>query len=359
MSDVCVIGGGVIGLAAAVAIAETGRTVSLFDERRRGEASVAAAGMLAPGVERTDGEAQLLMVAGRERYPTYVEMLRERTGIDVPLDRGGILEVIVDPAQGELRRASLAGDAEWLDAESLARHEPALAPAAGAVLHPRDGAIDNLVLLDSLRQLARRLDRVTVLNEQVTAVRWSDDGSAAVLGASGGTVSCARVVLAAGAWVNEIRGLPRPLPVRPARGQMISYAAVPVHHVTYAPAGYVVPRSSSWTVVGATMEYVGFDPSTPSWDASSLERAAAAIAPAFARARRLDHWSGLRPVTPDLLPILGADPEQPSLVYACGHSRNGILLAPITGDVLARVVSGAPTGFDLAPFSVARFSTVR
>ncbi len=356
MPDVSVIGGGVVGLAAAVALADAGHAVTLFDARRRGEASAAAAGMLAPGVEHAEGAAQDFAVAGRERYASYVDMLRERTGVDVPPDRAGILHVVADAAEAESRRGSLGAEAEWLDSAELARVEPALAPAAGAVLHAHDGAVDNVILLEALRRLVRSLDRVAVQEERVTGVRWCTDGSATVLGASGSTVACGRVVLAAGTWVNEIRGLPRPLPVRPARGQMIALAAAPVHHVTYAPAGYVVPRGTSRSVVGATMEYVGFDPSAPSWAAAPLERAAAAIAPVFARARRLDHWSGLRPVTPDLLPIIGADPEQPSLIYACGHSRNGILLAPVTGDVVAKLASDGPAGFDLAPFSVARFS---
>jgi glycine oxidase len=137
---------------------------------------------------------------------------------------------------------------------------------------------------------------------------------------------------------------------------MLALAATPVRHVTYGPHGYVVPRGGAHTVVGATMEHVGFEVGITSEGMNALAEAANRIAPSFASARVLERWSGLRPVTPDLLPIIGPDPEYPPLLYACGHSRNGILLGPLTGECIAAIASGEAPGLDLSPFSVARFS---
>ncbi|MBK5188439.1 MAG: FAD-dependent oxidoreductase, partial [Gemmatimonadaceae bacterium] len=118
------------------------------------------------------------------------------------------------------------------------------------------------------------------------------------------------------------------------------------------------PHPFERTVVGATMEEVGFDSRTTPEGLASLTAIARRISPASASARLVSHWAGLRPVTPDRLPILGRDPEFPHLVYACGHGRNGILLAPITGDAIGALAVGAPSPHDLSPFSIARFAEV-
>jgi glycine oxidase len=104
------------------------------------------------------------------------------------------------------------------------------------------------------------------------------------------------------------------------------------------------------------MEHVGFDTGVTGETATRLAAAASEMAPAFAHARTLDHWSGLRPITPDFLPIIGRDPEHPALIYACGHSRNGILLAPLTGECVADIVTGSEPPLDISPFSVTRFA---
>jgi glycine oxidase len=162
------------------------------------------------------------------------------------------------------------------------------------------------------------------------------------------------VVVAAGAWVPGIDGLPRALPVTPVRGQMVSFDAAPLGHVVYGPEGYVVPRGSR-TVAGSTMERVGFAVGTTTAGVAGIVRAAGALCPPLAGAFVGDTWSGLRPVTPDLLPIIGRDPEYGGLLYACGHSRNGILLAPLTGDCIAALATGEEPEWDLAPFRVERF----
>jgi glycine oxidase len=353
--DVAIVGGGLIALATATALAARGAGITLIADRKPGEASRAAAGMLAPGVERADGAAHDFAVAARELYPSYVAALAEVTGIQVPLNRDGILELVADEGAADERRAELPPGAQWLDARALRELEPGAAPMAGAVLHPRDGAVDNVVLVRALRTLAESNTAITLVEEGAVAVEV-DGARPAVRLASGRRLTAATVVLAAGAWTPLLDGLPRPIPVSPVRGQMISVAAAPLRHVTYGPHGYLVPRGPGTSVVGSTMEHVGFDVGTTPEGLTALAGIARAIAPSLADVPPLDRWSGLRPVTPDFLPIIGPDPDAPALVYATGHSRNGILLGPLTGECVACLVSGEPVPNDLAPFAIARFA---
>ena len=352
-ADVIVVGGGLVGLAVAAGAASRGASVHLFGESRSGEASAAGAGMLAPGAEGDemyDDAVMRFAVAGRDLFPSYLERLREHTGIEVPLDRGGILEVEFDGEPRAIPRGS-----EWLDARALHELEPTIGNAAGAVLHPTDGSVDNVILLQALRRLVRGLPRVTIAAERARTV----DASAArprVSNGAGGAVEGAHVVLAGGAWTGQLAGLPRPVPVRPVRGQMLSLSAATLRHVTYGAGGYLVPRAGGRTLVGATMEEVGFDSATTAEALASLTAVASRLSPSLASAPLLSHWAGLRPLSPDGLPILGPDPDVPALVYACGHGRNGILLAPITGESIGALVAGEAPDADLSPFSIARFA---
>ena len=350
--DVLVVGDGLVGLACATALADGGARVGLLGAREPGQASQAAAGMLAPGVERATGAAHDFALLARDRYPAYVAALRARTGIDVALDRNGVLQVAPSAARAAELHDSLAGDARWLDPGELAALEPALAPAVGAVLHPGDGAVDNRALLAALQAATVAHPRIAPLG---TAAHLEPLGRrAAVRTADGGRHEAARVVLAAGAWSATLQGLPRRLPVEPVRGQMLALGATPLRHVVYGVGGYVVPRADR-TLVGSTMERVGFDPRTTDVAVAGLRAAGEAICPALADAPELARWAGLRPVTPDGLPILGRDPEHEALVYATGHSRNGVLLTPLTAECVAALVAGAPPPADLGPFRIERF----
>jgi glycine oxidase len=217
VADVVVIGGGLIGLASTAALVARRARVALIAERRAGEASPAAAGMLAPGVERATGPAHDFAVAGRDFYPDYVAMVAAETGICVPLNRNGILELVPHDGTAVMRRAEMPSGAEWVPRESLRALEPELADMAGAVLHPDDGAVDNVLLLQALWHLAGMSGDVTVLEERAEAVEV-DAARAAVRTSSGQLITCESVVLAPGAWVSQLSGLPRTLPVRPVRG---------------------------------------------------------------------------------------------------------------------------------------------
>lgn len=354
--DAIVIGAGLIGLAVARALARQGASVVVLDDRRSGAASPAAAGMLAPTVEPLAGAALDFAIASRERFPEYVRELEAATGIGVSLDRRGILELAHSNQRADALRASAAGrqGLEWLEPEDVGRLEPSLAPVLGAVLHSNDGAVDNVRLLDALERAIGADPRVQRLDAAASSLSLADRGGTVGV-ASLGNLESPLIVLAAGAWSTRIQGLPRTLPIEPARGQMLSVAAATLGHVVYGEHAYLVPREGR-TLVGATMERVGFDASTTESALAVLERRGEEIVPALSRATRAAAWAGLRPMTPDGLPIIGADPDWPALLYAAGHSRNGVLMAPLTGDVIAAIAGGQEPSFDLAPFDVQRFT---
>ena len=350
--EVIVVGAGLIGLTTAVALAERGVSVTLIGQHRSGEASRVAAGMLAPSVERAAGHAHDFGIAARDRYPSYVEFLADRTGTRVPLNRLGILQVALSVKGIKGLKKSALATSRWLDAKELAELEPALSHGLGAVLNPYDGAVDNIVLFDTLQRLASTSDRITSVQESVTAIDAGDDS--ATVKTSSARYAAGRVVVAAGAWAGQISGAGFARAVTPARGQLVSYSSTPLRHVAYGPRGYVVPRRDH-TIGGSTMENVGFDATTTTDGIRKVRAAAEEICPSLRLAEKTNAMAGLRPVTPDMLPLIGPDRERPALIYACGHSRNGVLMAPLTGDIIADLVTGTPLSLDLSQFRPDRF----
>jgi glycine oxidase len=351
--EVIVVGAGLVGLATAAALAERGVSCTLIGTSRPGEASPAAAGMLAPSVEQATGPAHAFALAARDRYPSYVEYLAERAGVHVPLNRRGILQVaITDKGVKGLKKAA-PNSAEWLEADDLRKLEPALGHALGAMFNVGDGAVDNTVLLGALRKLTTRNQRIVRIEASVTRIIPHANSCEIVLDDKSSRAG-ERVVLAAGAWVGKIAGARFARAVKPARGQLVAYASAPLRHVAYGPRGYVVPRADS-IIGGSTMEDVGFDADTTAAGIKKVQAASEEICPVLEASSDVRAWAGLRPVTPDMLPIIGADPEYRSLLYACGHSRNGVLMAPLTGDIIADLVTESPLSFDLAQFRPDRF----
>jgi glycine oxidase len=356
LADLAVVGGGLIGLAIAATAAERGLSVALLTVDRPGAASRAAAGLLVPhyGGEGAHTSVTRFMAAAFDLYPAYVAWVEERSGVHIPLTRDGALQVAESAAECEALQAKAPEGAESLSPGDVAALEPALAPSAGGVFFPRAGAVDNRRLTDALSSIVERHPRARIVRE--AAVRLSlESTSPLVTGNAGTRVQGDRVVLAAGAWSGAIHGLPRPLPVRPLRGQICTIRGAPLRHVVLGRDVYMVGRGGDRTLVGSTMEDVGFDPRTTDAGIEWLHRAAAAACTPLAGETVLDAWSGLRPATPDLLPILGFDREYPRLIYACGHSRNGILLAPITAQAIIALAASGEPAWDLAPFAIDRF----
>jgi glycine/D-amino acid oxidase-like deaminating enzyme len=174
---------------------------------------------------------------------------------------------------------------------------------------------------------------------------------------SNGGFDCTTLVLAAGAWSESLEGLPRHIPVRPVRGQMVALecATKPFDLLLQSERCYLIPRAENRVLVGATVEHVGFDARTTATGIQSLLSAAIELVPDLSRAALGEVWTGFRPGTPDDLPILGADPEVEGLYYATGHFRNGILLAPITAQIIADAIEDQTVAFDLGEFRADRF----
>jgi len=359
IADVVVLGDGLVGLSCARAAAARGHSCVLVGRHRIGAASGAAAGLIAPTVDPARGAALAFTVAARDRYASFLDELRGATGHDVPLALDGILRLPKD--ERDVR--AMAGDdtaaSRWLSSDDVAALEPALLAPFGARFHPRDGRVDNRRLLQALNAAIALADLPRV---EADAVRLEmADAHATVELDSGRRIRTAHVVVATGAWAPYLNGLPRPLPVRPLRGQMMALATPthllhPLTRPVFGHGGYLVPRPLEQQVlVGSTSETVGFTTGTTDAALAGFRRLAGRLVPALARADEARSWSGFRPMTLDGLPIIGLDPEAPALVYACGHSRNGILLAPLTGDVVAALISGDPPSHDLTPFSPSRF----
>lgn len=343
-----------IGLSAAMAIARLKIRVILVGNPQPGEASFAAAGMLAPSVERATGPAHDFAVAARDRYPEWLAELTDSTGIAVPLNRAGVLQVAITPAGVKGLRKTAPAASQWLDRDELSRIEPMLTHALGAIHNPSDGAVDNIRLLAALNRFAATSECVTQIRATVTSVSPRSRDVTIVL-ESGDTICAGAAVIAAGAWGARIAGVPHVGSITPVRGQIVRFASVGLEHVVYGPRGYLVPRANESTIAGSTMEHAGFDASTTAAGIAKVVAAAEEIAPVMKATAVQSSWAGLRPVTPDGLPLLGTLTEQPSLIYSIGHSRNGILLAALSGDVVASLVSGAPILHDLSQFRPDRF----
>jgi glycine oxidase len=346
-TDVIVVGDGVIGLACALAIARAGGSCRVLGQRERGAASPASGGLLAPSIGSADDEFRAFMRSSRDLYPEWVRWLAERTGVDITLSRSGIIELLIDAGQ----IASLS--AEALDSAALRSMEPELAWSGAARIHGDDGFVDNVRLLAALTEAVRCEWSIDSGEGRVAAIQAGVDGCS-VSTEDGRTQPTRRVVIAAGAWSPLIAGLPRPIPVEPVRGQMLLLHGCPINHALSTPDGYLVPRGES-TLIGSTLERVGFDNTTTSTAKERLRAAAVAVLPALGAAEVDGFWAGLRPMTPDGLPLLGRDPDLPSVIYACGHGKNGILLAPITGDVVAAIAADSTPAYDISRYAVERF----
>ena len=353
VTDALVIGDGIIGLSSALAIARAGGTSCIIGYLADGSASRASAGLLAPSIGSTTPEARRIMVAARDRFPELLRWLAERTGIDVPLNRRGIIELTPPPSEGAREAPRKERAANALETEAVRALEPSLSPAARGVLHPADGFVDNVRLVEAMREAVRCEWSIEVVNGRAARVE-PRAGEWWVFTEDGRRHASKTVILAAGAWSALVAGVPRPVRVVPVRGQMLSLAGGRLEHAIAGPEVYLVPRGDT-TIVGSTFEYVGFDSRTTETAIERLRDEARAMVPDLARATTAHSWAGLRPITPDGLPIIGRDPDMPSLIYACGHGKNGILLAPITAECVAALAGGTSAPVDLDLFSVARF----
>jgi glycine oxidase len=317
--------------------------------------------MLAPQIEARQEDPLLkLGLAAREHYRPLAEALLESTGVDIGLWQEGIAAVAADEAEAAdlwgrvawQRQQGLLSD--WLDADEVAARWPWLGPSQGALWAAHEGALEPEKLVRALLEDARK-SGAHVVQDRAIGLEARGERFTAVAGQQG-RYPAGDVVIAAGAWSPLIEGLPRPLSVAPVRGQMaaLPWPAGARRAIIYGRDCYLVARGDE-AILGSTMEYVGFRPEVTSGGLGRMFAAAATLAPSLDRAEVRRTWSGLRPMTPDGLPIIGAEPRMQGLWYATGHGRAGILLAGLTGLLLKQLLAGEPPDEDLAPFSPARF----
>lgn len=364
VDDVIVVGGGIIGVSIAREAARSGLRVRLFERGEIGcEASSAAAGLLGPQIELESGDPlQALGLASRDLYPEFAGSIAEESGLDPCLLEQGTLvlprgaaEIEAIDRQAAFQR-SLGLPAERVGGQALRRLEPSLHPDLTEGLYlPRDCSVDNVLLVRGLARAAARAGARLVQGARIDRL-LVEGGHVTGVGAGGDTFQAGAVVIAAGAWSQEIGGEGvTPLPTHPVRGQMVCLgpSAVPVHPL-HATACYLVPRRDGRILVGSTMERAGFEKRVTASGLSTIAAAAIAVVPALAEAPFHSAWAGLRPACEDGLPAIGRGGAS-GLIYACGHLRNGILLAPITAQVVGRLLRGEDPGIDLARFDPRRF----
>ncbi|MEO5894376.1 MAG: glycine oxidase ThiO [Vicinamibacterales bacterium] len=361
--SVAVVGGGVIGCAVAFELARRGVDVSVWDCRAVGAgATQASAGILAPYIEGHEGGALLdLTVRGLSVYEGFVESVRSASTTQFEFRRNGTIEIADDQDRArELKaRGSLLANAQWLDAEALQESEPSVsANAIGGLLCPEHGYVAVSDFVRALKEAAEVNGCVFHENIPVSAVRLEGSKCVLEVGAESNSVNVDRVVLSVGSWARALDPLGELCErVRPVRGQLLHVhsRSARAEHVLWGPSCYIVPWTDRTLLLGATSEDVGFDERSTLAGVSSLIAAATGLLPGLDDASLLGVRVGLRPATADGLPIIGPSPANDLVIYATGHFRNGVLLAPLTAQLIGDLIVGGTADPMLALTSVSRY----
>ena len=351
--EVIIIGAGVIGCACAHELAEAGARVSVFDARQVGAgASQASAGVLAPYIEGHD--AGVLRALGRRSLDLYDEFVRRVAatgGLPVQFTRNGTLEVALEDDHATRLRDSAAAlsaqgvSAQWLEADQVMAVEPlAAAGVRGALLIDMHGFVGVPDLTNALAAGAMRNRATFALETPVLSIGPAPGGRVTVETRNGSSTAD-RVILAAGSWSGQIHiaGV-EPVAVKPVRGQLLHLSwptAQPLRHVIWGPECYIVPWLDGRVLVGATVEDAGFDERATAAGVRDLLEAGCSLVPHLWQASFTEVRVGLRPGSPDALPVVGQSAVLPGLVYATGHYRNGVLLAPLTAALVKNIVLGS------------------
>jgi glycine oxidase len=366
MTDVAVAGGGLIGLSVAWRAAQRGLSVAVVDDAPGSGASRAAAGMLAPVTEASYGEEALLRLcqASLQRYPVFAAEVEAAGGLPVGLRTAGTLVVGFDAddvrALDELHayQQELGLAAERLTPRETRRREPALTPRVrGGLAVAGDHSVDGRALHAGLTAAATAAG-VRVVRDRVAAVQVADGRATGLALAGGSLLPADAVVLALGAQSAGLPGVP-PLPVRPVKGQILRLAGAAgllsgtVRALVRGRHVYLVPYGEDGLIVGATTEDRGFDPTVTAGGVHDLLHDAIEVVPGVTELELVETLARWRPGTADNAPLLGPC-GLPGLVLATGHHRNGVLLTPITGEVIAAYLATGVLPELAAPFSVER-----
>jgi glycine oxidase len=341
--DIIIAGAGIIGLSLALELRQRGLQVLVLDRAAPGqEASSAAAGMLAAGGFETPPALQPLALESARLFPEYVGKLEDVSGINTDFRRYGTIVF-------GLHAAPPGG--QQLSADELQATEPLLQSLGQPAFFAQEDSVDPRLLMKALLAAAQKRGVEIRSNIDVKNIRAGVNGVEAVT--ASGTLAAAQAVNCLGAWSGT--------PVRPRKGQMLYLEPQRkdlLRHVVHAPEVYIVPRSTGRVLLGATVEDVGFDKQVVPSTVHELHEAAARYLPELDSAPVIESWAGLRPGTPDDLPILGPT-ATPGVFIASGHFRNGILLAPVTAQIMADVVIGKRPGLNISAFSPSRFASAQ
>ena len=345
MQDVVVVGGGIIGCAVSRELARRGAAVRMFEARTVGAgATQASAGMLAPYIEAHDrGLLFDLGLRSLAMYDDFVRSVCEESGLPVEYRRCGSLQVALDAATAAQLRGTQGDGLRWLDSTAARGVDAALAASIeGALLVPAHGYVAVPALMDALAWAALREGVQIEAAHRVTGVRH-EPGGVSIATEDGTSWAAGHVVVASGSWSGQLAiDDEAAATVRPVRGQLLRlhWRGAPLNHVIWGPDCYVVPWVDQTVLVGATVEDVGFDERTTAAGVRDLLDAVCELLPEAWRATFVEARVGLRPATPNGLPLLGPSARSPRIVYATGHYRNGVLLAPLTAQLIADYVTG-------------------
>jgi glycine oxidase len=353
--DCVIIGGGIMGCTVGLRLAQAGVQASILERAVPGaEASSAAAGILSPqGEEEHLGDALRLALASRDLYSSLADELRDSSGIDIGYRRCGAIRIALDPPACDLL-AALAGrhrdaglSAQMLDGQMLHEAEPALSSTAlSGVRFPDDAQLEPRELMRALAISARRAGCEIVTGRVIRRVLIEHD-SVVGIETDGGVISCGRIVIAAGSWSGLIGGLEAvgvtASSIRPARGQLVELdLRQPIlKSVIFGPRGYLVPRPDGRIIAGSTLEFVGFDKTVTAGGVSAVLQHAIEVVPQLEAAPITAMWSGLRPHSSSGKLLIGST-HVAGLALATGHFRNGILLAPVTAEMVVDHLLGRP-----------------
>ena len=364
-SDVIVVGAGVIGACIAYELAKAGARVTVCDREAVGQASRASAGMLAP-LSEAEGPGPFLDLGleSLRLHRPLADELRERTGIDVGYRASGLLRVaLTDADEVAVRRRRAwhmdAGFAvPWLDTARARDTEPVLSrEIRGAAYYEQEHQVSAPLLTEAALRAATDLGATVRMGLNVEGFVAS---SRTVRGVRvpGETIHADEVVVAAGAWSGAFADLGAPLPIRAVRGQLVALRTPgrALRHMLYSSAGYLNTKADGLTFVGSTQEEAGFDARSTAAGVATLLQYVARLTPDLTSATFSHVLAGLRPGSPDGLPLIGRVPEWSGISVATGHFRNGVLLAPITAVLITDLLRHGRPRISLAPFDPARLT---